>query len=66
MRMEIANNLVSKANVLKKYIWRLDMGTTVIDIDKLLESTLDLTSAKGSNKIKSIEIDQLLESTRDW
>jgi hypothetical protein len=42
------------------------MGTVVIDIDKLLESTLDLTSAKGSNKLKAIEIDQLLESTRDW
>jgi len=42
------------------------MGNTVIDIDKLLESTLDLTSEKTNYKVKAIEIDQLLESTRDW
>jgi hypothetical protein len=42
------------------------MPNVMIDIDKLLETTLDLTSEKGSNKIKTIEIDQLLEKTRDW
>jgi hypothetical protein len=44
----------------------LDMGYTLIDIDKLLESTLDLTPENNSNKLKAIEIDQLLDSTRDW
>jgi hypothetical protein len=42
------------------------MANIMIDIDKLLETTLNLTSDKGSNKIKKIEIDQLLENTRDW
>jgi hypothetical protein len=42
------------------------MANIMIDIDKLLETTLDLTSDKGSNKIKKIEIDLLLENTRDW
>jgi hypothetical protein len=42
------------------------MGNAVIDIDKLLESTLDLTSEQSSSKLKAIEIDQLLERTRDW
>jgi hypothetical protein len=42
------------------------MVSTIIDIDKLLESTLDLTSEKNSTKIRMIEIDQLLESTSDW
>jgi hypothetical protein len=42
------------------------MGNTIIDIDKLLESTLDLTSEKNSTKIRMIEIDQLLENTSDW
>lgn len=42
------------------------MGYTMIDIDKLLESTLDLTPENNSNKLKAIEIDQLLDSTRDW
>jgi hypothetical protein len=58
--------------LLKKYrghlkkIWRLDMGMILIDIDKLLETTSDLTSEKNYPKIKTIEIDQLLEKTRDW
>jgi hypothetical protein len=44
------------------------MGIVIIDIDKILESTtaIDLTSEKNSYKIKNIEIDQLLERTRDW
>lgn len=42
------------------------MGLIIVDIDKLLESTADLTSEKNGNKLKQIEIDQLLERTRDW
>ena len=42
------------------------MGTIVIDIDKLLESTANLTSEKNINKLKKIEIDNLLDQTQDW
>jgi hypothetical protein len=42
------------------------MGLIIVDIDKLLESTADLTSEMNGNKLKQIEIDQLLERTRDW
>ncbi|CRK83713.1 hypothetical protein BN000_03704 [Neobacillus massiliamazoniensis] len=42
------------------------MITNMIDIDKLLETTLDLTSEKNSHKLLVIEIDQLLDRTRDW
>ena len=42
------------------------MGIIKIDIDKLLESTVDLTSENNSFKLKQIEIDQLLEQTREW
>ncbi|MFK9092879.1 hypothetical protein [Bacillus salipaludis] len=42
------------------------MGNVLIDIDKLLEATSDLTSQKSSHKVKKVEIDQLLENTRDW
>ncbi|WHY75612.1 hypothetical protein QNH20_15915 [Neobacillus sp. WH10] len=42
------------------------MGNVLIDIDKLLEATSDLTSEKNSHKVKQVEIDQLLENTRDW
>ncbi|CAH2714277.1 MULTISPECIES: hypothetical protein [Neobacillus] len=42
------------------------MGTGLIDIDKLLEATTNLTSEKNSQKMKNVEIDQLLENTRDW
>jgi hypothetical protein len=42
------------------------MGTVIIDIDKLLEATSNLTSEKSNNKIKKVEIDLLLENTRDW
>nr|WP_282599546.1 hypothetical protein [Priestia megaterium] len=42
------------------------MGTVIIDIDKLLEATSNLTSEKSNNKIKMVEIDLLLENTRDW
>ena len=42
------------------------MGIKLIDIDKLLEATSDLTSEKNNNKVKKVEIDQLLEKTRNW
>ncbi|WP_303046827.1 hypothetical protein [Bacillus sp. MRMR6] len=43
------------------------MGVVLIDIDKLLESTTDLTSEKNvTNQKAPIEIDQLLDRTRDW
>lgn len=42
------------------------MGIKFIDIDKLLESTSDLTSEKNNNKVIKVEIDQLLENTRNW
>ncbi|WP_278187298.1 MULTISPECIES: hypothetical protein [Bacillaceae] len=42
------------------------MGIVFIDIDKLLETTSDLTSEKNSQMVKRVEIDQLLEKTRDW
>lgn len=42
------------------------MGIIKIDIDKLLESTVDLTSENNNLKSKQIEIDQLLERTREW
>jgi len=42
------------------------MGTVLIDIDKLLEATSNLTSEKNNNIVKKIEIDLLLENTRDW
>lgn len=48
------------------YSWRLEMGTVLIDIDNLLEATSDLTSEKNSHNVKKVEIDQLLENTRDW
>lgn len=41
------------------------MGMIFIDIDKLLEATADLTSEKN-NKVKPVEIDILLENTKDW
>ncbi|MEH7502044.1 hypothetical protein V7152_08355 [Neobacillus drentensis] len=42
------------------------MGTVLIDIDKLLETTSNLTTEKNNNKIKKVEIDLLLDKTRDW
>jgi hypothetical protein len=42
------------------------MGTVLIDIDKLLEATSNLTTEKNNNKIKKVEIDLLLDKTRDW
>ncbi|WP_256358295.1 hypothetical protein [Bacillus sp. sid0103] len=42
------------------------MGTVLIDIDKLLEATSNLTTEKNNQKVKKIEIDLLLENTRDW
>ena len=47
--------------------WRLEMGNVIlIDIDKLLEATTDLTSEKNNYKVNTVEIDQLLENTRNW
>ncbi|WP_277398402.1 hypothetical protein [Neobacillus citreus] len=42
------------------------MGTLLIDIDKLLEATSDLTSEKNIGKLKPVEIDKLLDCTKDW
>ncbi|MFJ5763089.1 hypothetical protein ACIQAA_29020 [Neobacillus sp. NPDC093182] len=42
------------------------MTTTLIDIDKLLESTENLTSEKITKKLKKIEIDKLLAQTEEW
>ncbi|WP_257000286.1 hypothetical protein [Neobacillus jeddahensis] len=42
------------------------MGNILIDIDKLLEATSELTSEKNSHMVKMVEIDQLLENTREW
>ncbi|WP_285851426.1 hypothetical protein [Neobacillus sp. MER 74] len=42
------------------------MGTVLIDIDKLLEATSNLTSEKNNNIVNKVEIDLLLENTRDW
>ena len=42
------------------------MGIVIIDIDKLLEATSGLTSEKIGYKVHTVEIDQLLENTRDW
>ncbi|MEC1525064.1 hypothetical protein P9D43_23955 [Neobacillus niacini] len=42
------------------------MGTTMIDIDKLLEKTANLTSEKIKSKLKKIEIDKLLDQTQEW
>jgi len=64
-KLRSANTLVKK-KTMKSNLEVRDMPNVMIDIDKLLETTLNLTSEKGSNKIKTIEIDQLLEKTRDW
>jgi hypothetical protein len=37
-----------------------------IDIDKLLESTLETTEENYSFTLSKIDIDQLLENTMDW
>ncbi|WP_285879621.1 hypothetical protein [Neobacillus mesonae] len=42
------------------------MGTMIIDIDTLLEATLDLTTENNSFKMKNVEIDKLLDNTQDW
>ncbi|MEO2075479.1 MAG: hypothetical protein ABGX20_08755 [Bacillus sp. (in: firmicutes)] len=42
------------------------MRIVIIDIDKLLEATSGLTSEKNNYKVHDVEIDQLLENTRDW
>jgi hypothetical protein len=37
-----------------------------IDIDRLLESTTDLKADKSDFQVKKIEIDKILEITRNW
>lgn len=41
------------------------MGMKIIDIDKLLESTANLTPEKNISKLKKIEIDKLLDQSQD-
>lgn len=60
----LKSNDLSKNNRLT--FRRLEMGTVLIDIDKLLEATSNLTSEKNNYKVKKVEIDLLLENTRDW
>ncbi|WP_342431886.1 hypothetical protein [Neobacillus sp. FSL H8-0543] len=38
----------------------------LIDIDKLLEKTANLTSEENNYHLKLIEIDQILDGTSDW
>ncbi|WP_277613999.1 hypothetical protein [Neobacillus muris] len=42
------------------------MGKVIIDIDKLLEATSNLPSENNNYKLKQVEIDKLLEWTKDW
>ncbi|MGJ7909633.1 hypothetical protein [Neobacillus sp. LXY-1] len=42
------------------------MGTTKIDIDKLLEATTDLTAEKNNYFMTLEEIDRLLDHTKEW
>ncbi|WP_281288071.1 hypothetical protein [Bacillus rubiinfantis] len=42
------------------------MGMKLIDIDTLLESTFDLTSENLYYFVKQVEIDMLLDRTKDW
>lgn len=37
-----------------------------IDIDRLLESTTELKADKNDLQVKRIEIDKILEITRNW
>jgi hypothetical protein len=37
-----------------------------IDIDRLLESTTELKADKNDFQVKRIEIDKILEFTRNW
>jgi hypothetical protein len=59
------SRIIFQSNKMTKFR-RLEMGTMIIDIDKLLEATSNLTSEKNNNKVKKVEIDILLENTRDW
>ena len=61
--MKKSNDLLKKHRLTFR---RLEMGTVLIDIDKLLEATSNLTSEKNNQKVKKVEIDLLLENTRDW
>jgi len=42
------------------------METILIDIDQLLDATADLTSETDSWLAIPLEIDKLLENTKDW
>lgn len=42
------------------------MGTISMDIDDLLEETLDIAEDEISFKLNPVEIDNLLEITRHW
>lgn len=42
------------------------MGTISMDIDDLLEETLDIADDETSFTLNPVEIDNLLEITRHW
>lgn len=42
------------------------MGTMIIDIDTLLDATVDLTSENNGFLVKTVEIDKLLDNTKNW
>ena len=42
------------------------MRVVTIDIDKLLEATSELTAEKNINNSRKVEIDELLDYTRNW
>jgi hypothetical protein len=60
------SRIIFQSNSTLTNIRRLEMGTVIIDIDKLLEATSNLTSEKNTTKVKKVEIDLLLDNTRDW
>ncbi|WLR56917.1 hypothetical protein LC048_08635 [Mesobacillus subterraneus] len=42
------------------------MGRISMDIDELLEETMEISDEDLSFKLNPIEIDKLLENTRHW
>ncbi|MDQ0218816.1 hypothetical protein [Peribacillus cavernae] len=38
----------------------------IIDIDKLLEATVEIAEEGHSYELNKVDIDQLLENTMDW
>lgn len=42
------------------------MGRLIIDIDTVLEATLDLATGNNTFILKQVEIDKLLENTENW